>query len=262
MLDMNLLENGFALSTLKLQVKIFDSLDSTNVEAKRQIVDGIKQDLLIISSQQTAGRGRLTRTWFSPEGGLYFSLILRPRLGPHFAPLASLLCGCAVAKGLHTLGIEHVQLKWPNDVLVIEDKIAGILNELVSIDPVDSWMILGIGINQNITLEEFPEEISTMSTSVQGILGRKTSPEALLCTTVNEIDRLFGIVENEKSYSSVLNQWRMLSGTLGRRVRVDDGTQVITGFAEELLEDGSLLVVTDKGKEKVMMGDVTHLRSD
>lgn len=262
MLDMSLLQNGFKLSILKLHVKIFDSLDSTNVEAKRQIVDGIKQDLLIISSQQTAGRGRLTRTWFSPEGGLYFSLILKPRLGPQFAPLASLLCGVAVASGLQSLGIDHVRLKWPNDVLVMEDKIAGILNELVSIDPVDSWMILGIGINQNICADEFPEGISNTSTSVQDILGNVTSPEALLCATINEIDRLLGIVETENSYSSILKLWRTMSGTLGRRVRVDDGTSVITGIAEELLDDGSLIVVTDKGKEKVTMGDVTHLRSD
>ncbi|MCJ7817602.1 MAG: biotin--[acetyl-CoA-carboxylase] ligase, partial [Candidatus Thorarchaeota archaeon] len=160
MIDLNLLKSGFNISVLKLQVKIFDYLDSTNVEAKRQIIDGNKHDLLVVSSLQTAGKGRLSRTWFSPEGGLYFSLVLKPRLGPQFAPLASLLCGCAVAKGLQSLGIDRVQLKWPNDVLVMEDKIAGILNDLVSIDSIDSWMILGIGINQNMATKDFPEEIA------------------------------------------------------------------------------------------------------
>ena len=180
MVDKKLLMNGLKNSSLKIKVKIFESIDSTNTEAKRQIVDGIRQDLLIVSSKQTAGRGRNTRTWFSPEGGLYFSLVVRPRLGPQFAPLASLLCGVAVAKGLQSLGVEHVQLKWPNDVLVVENKIAGILNELVTIDPVDSWMILGIGINQNITHTDFPEEIAGTSTSVQEILGIETSPEVRL----------------------------------------------------------------------------------
>ena len=243
-------------------MKIFDSLDSTNVEAKRLIIDGNKQDLLIVSSHQTAGKGRLTRTWFSPEGGLYFSLVLKPRLGPQFAPLASLLCGVAVANGLQSLGIGNIRLKWPNDVLVIEDKIAGILNELVTINPVESWMILGVGINQNMSIGNFPDEISTRSTSVLDILKKETSPESLLCAIINEIDRLIGIVETEKSYSSILKLWRKMSGTLGRRVRVEDGTQVITGIAEELLDDGSLIVLTDKGKEKVTIGDVTHLRSD
>ena len=76
MFDVNLLKEGLNLSTIQLQVKIFKELDSTNVEAKRQIVDGNKQDLLIVSSHQTAGRGRLSRSWFSPIGGLYFSLVL------------------------------------------------------------------------------------------------------------------------------------------------------------------------------------------
>ena len=262
MVDMNLLKEGLNLSTLQLQVKFFKELDSTNVEAKRQIIDGLKQDLLIISSTQTAGRGRGSRTWFSPKGGLYFSLVIRPRLGPQFAPLASFLSGCAVAKGLQFLGVDHVRLKWPNDVLVIEDKIAGILNELVSIDPVDAWMILGIGINQNIKVADFPEEIVGRSTSVLEILETITSQESLLCAVVNEIDHLVRLVETEKSYNPILKMWRSMSGTLGRRVRVDDGTQTVVGYAEELLDDGTLVIVTDAGKENITMGDVTHLRSD
>ena len=262
MVDMNLLNEGLNLSTLQLQVKIFRELDSTNVEAKRQIVDGNKQDLLIVSAHQTAGRGRITRSWFSPVGGLYFSLVLRPRLGPQFAPLASFLSGCAVAKGLQSVGVDHIRLKWPNDVLVMEDKIAGILNELVTIDPIDAWIILGIGVNQNISMNDFPKEIVGRSTSVLETLGKETSPETLLCAIINEVDRLVGIVETERSYTSILELWRSMSGTLGRRVRVDDGTHEFVGIAEELLDDGSLVVVTDKGREKVTIGDVTHLRSD
>jgi BirA family biotin operon repressor/biotin-[acetyl-CoA-carboxylase] ligase len=262
MVNISLLNDGLNLSTLQPKVKIFDELDSTNLEAKRQIIDGSDQDLLIISSTQTNGRGRGSRTWFSPMGGLYFSLILRPRLGPQFAPLASFLSGCAVVKGLLSLGVEYVRLKWPNDVLVMENKIAGILNELVSTDPIDAWMILGVGINQNISLTEFPEEIAGQSTSVLDILGVITSPESLLCTVVNEIDRLVSIVESENSYIPILNMWRTMSDTLGRRVRVDDGIKTVMGLAEELLDDGTLVVATDTGKEMITLGDVTYLRSD
>jgi len=261
-MDLELVNEGLDLSTLKLDVKLFDELDSTNTEAKRRIVEGNKQDLLIVSLRQTAGRGRQERTWFSPRGGLYFSLVLKPRLGLQFAPIASFLAGCAVAKGLQSLGIDHVQLKWPNDVLVMEDKIAGILNELVSIDSVDGWMILGIGINQNISNDEFPKEIVGRRTSVIEILGKETSRESLLCSIINEIDRLLGIVETEKSYSSILKLWRSMSGTLSRRVRVNDGTKEFVGVAEDLLDDGSLIVVTEEGRESVTIGDVTHLRND
>jgi BirA family biotin operon repressor/biotin-[acetyl-CoA-carboxylase] ligase len=262
MIDINLLNEGLNLSALKLKINIFNELDSTNAEAKRQITDGHKQNLLIISSIQTAGCGRGSRSWFSPKGGLYFSLVVRPPLGPQFAPLAGFLSSCAVAKGLHSLGIEHVRLKWPNDVLVKEDKIAGVLNELVSIDQLDALMILGIGINQNILLTDFPKEIMGKSTSTLDILGVETSPELLLCAVVNEIDHLVLIAETENSYVSILEMWRSMSGTLGQRVRVDDGLRTIEGYAEELLDDGTLVVLTDTGKEKITIGDVTHLRSD
>ena len=126
-----------------------------------------------------------------------------------------------------------MRLKWPNDVLVMEDKIAGILNELVTIDPIDAWIILGIGVNQNIKISDFPEEIIDRSTSVQHILGKETSHESLLCSIINEIDRLLGIVETEKSFISILLSWKALSGTLGRNVRMDDGMRVFTGYAED-----------------------------
>ncbi len=262
MVDLNLINNCLKLSVLELQVEVFNEIDSTNLEAKRRITDGIEHDLLIVSSHQTAGRGRHNRTWFSPEGSLYFSLVLRPRLGPEFAPLSGLLCACAVAEGVQSLGIDNVVLKWPNDVLVMEDKISGILNELVTITPVDTWVILGIGINQNISVSDFPEDISYTATSVKEILGKNTSPESLLCSVLNSIDRLLGVVESEKSFTSVLKQWRKMSSTLGKKIRIDDGTQTIIGIASELLEDGSLTVKTEDGVVNVTIGDVTHLRSD
>ncbi len=262
MVDLNLINNCLNLSVLEPQVEVFNEIDSTNLEAKRRIMKGIDSDLLIVSSLQTAGCGRQNRTWFSPKGGLYFSLVLRPRLGLQFAPLSGLLCACAVVEGVQSLGIENVVLKWPNDVLVMEEKIAGILNELVTITPDDNWVILGVGINQNISVSDFPEDISYTATSVEDILGKSTSPELLLCSVLNSIDRFLGVVESEKSFSTVLKQWREMSGTLGRKVRIDGGTQTIIGIASELLEDGSLAVITEDGTVNVTIGDVTHLRSD
>ena len=253
---------GLELSALNLKVKVFEELDSTNAEAKRHIEDGINKDLLIVAKQQTAGRGRQFRFWFSPSGGLYFSLVTKPRLGLQYTPLSGFLSGYAVAKGLQSFGIDHVNLKWPNDVLVGENKIAGILTELVSIDSINAWIVIGIGINQNVTMEEFPNELVGFSTSMYEVLGKETNPEILLSTIIQEIDRLFGIVESEKSYSPILQPWRSMSGTLGRRVRVAENNQIFTGLAEELLDDGSLVLLTEDGREKITVGDVTHLRVD
>jgi len=262
MVDLKMHLEGLELSTLKLTVRVFEELDSTNDEAKRQIEDGIDKDLMVVALQQTAGHGRKSRSWFSPIGGLYFSLAVKPRLGIQYAPLAGFLCGCAIAKGLQTFGIDHINLKWPNDVLVGEDKIAGILNELVSLRSNDLWMILGVGINQNIPIDKFPDELLGYSTSMYEVLRKETPSQLLLSTLIQEIDRLFGIVENEKSYLSILKLWRSMSGTLGRRVRVIDNNQTFTGLAEQLLDDGSLVLLTENGREKVTIGDVIHLRRD
>lgn len=254
--------NGLELSTLNLKVNVFEELDSTNIESKRQIEGGLDQDLLVVALQQTAGWGRYSRSWFSPEGGLYFSLVVKPRLGLQYAPLSGFLSGCAVAKGLQSFGIDQVNLKWPNDVLVGEDKIAGILNELVSTDSTHAWTILGVGINQNIPIVEFPDELIGTSTSILDVLGKETSSTHLLSTIIHEFDRLFSIVESEQSYSGILQLWRSMSGTLGRRVRVNVNDQIFTGLAEKLLDDGSLVLLTEDGREKITIGDVTHLRRD
>ena len=203
MVDLNLINNCLSLAVLDLQVEVFNEIDSTNLEAKRRIMKGIECDLLIVSSHQTMGRGRHNRTWFSPKGGLYFSLVLRPRFGSQFAPLSGLLCACAVAESIRSLGVEGVSLKWPNDVLIGNDKVAGILSELVSLDPVDNWIILGVGINQNSSTSNFPDDISYTATSVYDQIGRVTSLETLLCEVVNSIDSWLSIVESEKSFVSV-----------------------------------------------------------
>ena len=114
-------------------MKFLDSVGSTNTEAKRLFFQQETEGLIVIAKRQTAGRGRKSRPWLSPIGGLYFSIILKPRLGTENTPLLGLLSACAVARSLAAVGVENVRLKWPNDVLIGESKIAGILIEALSI---------------------------------------------------------------------------------------------------------------------------------
>ncbi|MFX1607113.1 MAG: biotin--[acetyl-CoA-carboxylase] ligase, partial [Promethearchaeota archaeon] len=131
-----------------------DSVGSTNAEAKEFFLQGETEGLIIVARAQTAGRGRKDRTWLSPKGGLYFSIILKPRLGPENAPLLGLLSACAVARSLMELGVGNVGLKWPNDVLIGQSKIAGILSEAVSNDDETMGIIIGIGVNQNCPVSD------------------------------------------------------------------------------------------------------------
>jgi BirA family biotin operon repressor/biotin-[acetyl-CoA-carboxylase] ligase len=248
--------------TLNPQTVHLSSIDSTNDEAKRRIESGMHDELLILADTQTQGRGRHDRVWYSPKGGLYFSLVIKPVLNLESTPLLGLLCACAVAEALRLIGVDRTFLKWPNDVLIHRNKVAGILSEIVSLGPEEHRVIIGIGINQNTDTSVLPEGFRYSVTSILEHLGHLTSPEELLCKILSLIDRLLQTTRSEGSFTCVLDTWRRMNVTLGSRIRVHDGSTTFVGIAKELLPDGSLLVDTDDGETTVTTGDVTHLRQD
>lgn len=246
--------------TLNPQVAVVSSIDSTNDEAKRRINSGLSDELLIISEIQTHGKGRYNRTWSSPMGGLYFSIVIRPILKIESAPLHGFLCACAVVNALQKMGVDGARLKWPNDVLISQRKVAGILSELVSRSHDDHLVVLGIGINLNNYISLLPEAIRHSATSVIEHLGNITSPDEMLCEVLTFVDHWIQITRSEGSFEAVLAEWRRVSATLGARIRIDDGVRMCVGIAKELLGDGSLLVETENGDVAFSIGDVTHLR--
>lgn len=242
-------------------MKFLDSVGSTNTEAKKLFFQQEKEGLIVIAKRQTAGRGRKSRPWLSPIGGLYFSIILKPRLGTENTPLLGLLSACAVARSLAAVGVENVRLKWPNDVLIGESKIAGILSEALSIGDETVGLAIGIGVNQNCPISEMPPGLQWPTTSIIDELGRETSNESLLCSIVNEIDTLLQIVERDSSFAAVLDEWREVSSTLGVRVRIHEEGKTTDGIAKDIGADGALIVETDDGLVNVLLGDVSHLRT-
>jgi BirA family biotin operon repressor/biotin-[acetyl-CoA-carboxylase] ligase len=236
-------------------VKYVETVSSTNSEAKEFFLQGETEGFIVAARNQTAGRGRKDRTWLSPVGGLYFSIILHPRLGPENAPLLGFLSACT------ELGVENVSLKWPNDVLIGDSKIAGILSEAVSTNDENVGIVIGIGVNQNCPVSDMPSGLEWPTTSVFDELGIETSIESLLCTIVNEIDTLLQIVERDSSFDAVLDEWREVSSTLGVRVRIHEEGKTTDGVAKDIGTDGSLIVETDDGLVNVLLGDVSHLRT-
>jgi BirA family biotin operon repressor/biotin-[acetyl-CoA-carboxylase] ligase len=237
-------------------------VDSTNDEAKRRIHSGMQEQLLILADTQTKGKGRYDRIWYSPEGGLYFSLVIKPVLALEYTPLLGLLCACAVAEALRLVGVNGACLKWPNDVLIDECKVAGILSEIISPSPDDYRVILGIGVNQNVDASAFPDELRYSVTSIIEHLGHPTSREELVCEILSAIERLLKTTHSEGSFATVLETWKTMNVTLGSRIQVTDGSSSYVGVAKDLLPDGSLLVKTEDGEIKVTTGDVRHLSQD
>ncbi|MHA2069643.1 MAG: biotin--[acetyl-CoA-carboxylase] ligase [Candidatus Thorarchaeota archaeon] len=259
MLDQNEILRCAETKILAPRLIVLDEVDSTNAVAKQHVLEGEGEGLVVVADTQTEGRGRHDRVWISPKGSLYLSIVLEPRVSESLSPLLGLLMGCASASAIIKLGVIPVRLKWPNDILVGKRKIGGILSELVTDNDHVKGVIVGVGINQNVERGDFPAEIRNSMTTIYEEICANTSREHLASRIVGEIDRRLITIQAAQSFASVLIEYNDLCDTLGKKVRVDQGTDLIEGRAAEIDENGSLIVMTDAGREVVTLGDVVHL---
>ncbi|MFW9800007.1 MAG: biotin--[acetyl-CoA-carboxylase] ligase [Candidatus Thorarchaeota archaeon] len=246
---------------VEVRLAYFDEVDSTNRVAKSFIDDGVKDRLVVISATQTAGRGRFLRSWVSPPGGLYTSLIVRPVLSPADTPLLGLLAGCSTAAAVHTTCSVDVHLKWPNDIIVDDKKIGGILSESIIEGEQVVSIVLGIGINVNLRLDDYPEGLRNGITTILHETGQETSIEELAASLLGETYSRISEVEARQTFLSVLSEYKRVCNTLGRRVIVEQTDVTLEGTALDIEESGALVLETDEGIEVVSAGDVRHLRS-
>jgi BirA family biotin operon repressor/biotin-[acetyl-CoA-carboxylase] ligase len=234
-----------------------DSCASTNDEAAAWARAGAPAGAVVVAAQQTRGRGRLGRRWHSPAGdNLYFSVVLRPPLRAHQVPPLSLAAGVAVAETSAEFAVAPA-LKWPNDVQVGDGKkVAGILAEMSSDGERVQHVVLGIGVNLNGT--SFPDEIAATATSLA--LARGGQPVALdafaaaLCARLeNWHDCLVA-----SGPATIVKAWKRFAHFFGRRLTVSAGTDTFTAVAEDLDDEGALLLLRDDGsRTRVIAGEIT-----
>ncbi|WP_408896366.1 biotin--[acetyl-CoA-carboxylase] ligase [Nocardioides sp. R1-1] len=243
-----------------LSFELLAEAPSTNEVAAERARAGAHEGLVVVADHQSSGRGRLDRTWQTPPGtAVTFSLVLRPTVPPTAWPWLPLLVGHNVAKAITAFGYE-ASVKWPNDVLLADDrKVAGILVERVE-TPTGPAAIVGVGINVAMTAEELPVPTAT-SLAVAG-------PEAPDRTSV-----LLGVVAavregydvwqagGDQGTARLATSYRGHCATLGRDVRVElPGGGELVGRASDIDDDGRLVVQTADGTERVGAGDVIHVR--
>ncbi|GAA0677245.1 biotin--[acetyl-CoA-carboxylase] ligase [Natronoarchaeum mannanilyticum] len=228
-------------------VEYHESVPSTNAVA-RDLADDGASDVVVLADEQTGGRGRLDREWSSPSGGVWLSIVLRPDLPPARVPVITLAAAVAITDAAREAGVD-AEIKWPNDVLVGERKLAGILTEMEGEADRVSWVIPGLGINANVDAEELPEGATSIQAEV-GVIERRLFVQRLL----ERFDELRSDPE------AVLDAWRERASTLGRDVRVETPDGVVEGEAIDVELPGTLLVETDDGVVRVHAGDCEHLR--
>jgi len=235
-------------------------VDSTNTYAARLATGDAPDGTLVVADRQTKGRGRLGRSWVSPAGmNVYASIILRPRITPSDAPMITLTASVALVRTVRGLYAVNAEIKWPNDMLIGGRKAAGILTEMSADPDMVRHVILGVGVDVNMPAREFPKEIRDVSTSIMIALGRRVNRAELLRRFMAEFELCYDrFVSAERA--GLLDEWRELSGMLGRRVRITTLTGTADGIAEDIDAAGRLLVRQDSGETMtVMSGDVTIL---
>ncbi|MCG3114680.1 MAG: biotin--[Candidatus Manganitrophus sp. SA1] len=241
------------------EIMMFDRVDSTNRIALEMASQGLPGGIVILAEAQEKGKGRLGREWFSPEGmNLYFSLLLRPYQPARDFPLYSLATSVALIEAIQRTTGLAVQIKWPNDIVLDDKKLAGILLESEVRGEQSPPLVVGVGVNVNIGLTDFPPELQKTATSLRIALGRPVDRADLLIELFTQVVEQYRLVDDK---ALLIQAVRQHCQTLGRRVRVQTARQEFEGWAEDLQEDGALLIrMGDGNQRRILVGDVTHLR--
>lgn len=246
------------LSTKVIGKRIFhyDDIPSTNDEAKRLAEEGAPDGSVFVSEAQDAGKGRLSRGWYSPyRKGIWFSVLLRPNFLPQEAAKCTLMAAVAIVRAARMFGAD-VGIKWPNDVLADGKKLVGTLTEMNASMERINYVVIGTGVNVNLWPSDFPEELRDISTSLAMVKGEAISRISLFAGILQAMDDLYATVRSD-GFTSVLDEWRRYSVTLGQEVNVIGIRESFSGRAVDIDSDGALLIESGGRIKKVLAGDVS-----
>lgn len=247
----------FASARLGNSVHYFPELDSTNRFAIKLAAEGAGEGAVVLAERQTQGKGRLGRSWFSPADlNLYLSVILKPRLAPTEAPQLTLMSAVALADAVQSFLGYAPAIKWPNDVLVEGRKLAGILTESSVDRDRLHFVVVGIGVNLNLTAELLPDELRAIATSLRILNQKPVDRTAFAGELIQSLDRCYGELER-RGFSYIAERWESFFELKGRRVKVEMGDRQVSGTAKGIDRDGALVIEQSGGAlERVIAGDV------
>lgn len=238
------------------KILYFENIDSTNVYAKKLVKDGMSEGCVIVAGKQERGRGRKNRLWSSPEGGLWFSIILYPRIPPQNAMIITMAASISIFEAfIKRINSKLVVIKWPNDILVREKKICGILTEFGAEMDRISYVIIGIGINVN---NELKNELSDIATSLKIETDKKYSIVELLADILNNFDKNYNYIKVGK-LSYIRDSWLKYANIIGRNIKVNNENISLHGKVINVDNDGALFIETKEGEKRIICGDIFYL---
>lgn len=255
------LRTGLATRVIGREIRYFADTDSTNRQAYACGESGAPEGLVVIADRQSAGKGRMGRSWTSPPGvNLYLSILLRPPLPPQAAPQLTFISALAVSRTITLVSKLEPTHKWPNDVLIDGCKVAGLLNEMSAETDLIRFVVLGIGVNLNMTAEQFPTDLRMPATSLL-LAGKEQVSRALFARTLLEqLDSLYREYLNSGP-APILAAWEARCDLVGKQVEVDEGRGIsVRGIVAGIDRDGALLLTqADSSTVRILAGDVRTL---
>jgi BirA family biotin operon repressor/biotin-[acetyl-CoA-carboxylase] ligase len=256
-LDPELIRKGLETEFVGKDLRYFREVRSTN-ETAREIAANCRNGTVVLAEVQTKGRGRLSRLWHSPSGGVWMSLVLKPEIPLVQAYWINMAASVAIARTMLRLYGIKAGIKWPNDLFVKDRKLGGILMEVSAETDRLEHVVVGLGINANVDVNNFPSDWN--ATSLSREVGSRVSRTKLIQTLLMEMENTYKRMGSLDTYS----EWRDLSVTLGRRVRVTSSQGDLEGQAVRLSVDGALEIelAGEPGEiRRIVAGDCVHLRA-
>ena len=231
------------------RIHYFPKISSTMDQARETARRGCADRTVIIAGAQTRGRGRMDRVWASDEGGLYFTLILKPKTHPAEAIKFNFLASLCLVTVLRQECRIDARVKWPNDIMVDNGKLSGMLSEMDATGDTIHFVNIGIGINVN----NDPARIESRAVSIRSLTGRVYSRTRILGLF---LDRFESALESEPDSADVIARWKHYAGSLNREVTVVTLKETLTGFAEDVDDRGALILrLADGSSRSVCYGD-------
>jgi birA, biotin-[acetyl-CoA-carboxylase] ligase region len=232
----------------------FEELDSTNSYSKRIASEDIADGTVIIAGSQTNGRGRLGREWFSPLGtGIYLSIILRPDIKPEDLQLITLAVSIAVVDAIIKVTGLRTAIKWPNDILLGNKKICGILTEAIIENDKTRFVIIGIGMNITDKPYDFPQELAEKAAYI--LADRNT----MLAEVLREMDCIYSLMLSGRN-TTIIEKWKEYSATIGREICITSDVEKYTGVAVDITNKGELVVACHNDLNKIIQSGEISIR--
>lgn len=243
-------------------IHFYKEVESTNDTAKKFVENDAPEGTIVIAEHQTAGKSRKRADWASPAGGIYMTMILRPAVNLLEASKLTIVTGVAIAKTLYESFNINVGIKWPNDILIGNKKISGILTEAVTNKDKVEAVLVGVGIDVNIEEEDLPDELQKVATSVKKETNIVFNRAAIMREFFKIFEELYEEFKND-NFKHIISEWRRLSSTTGNRVKVYKGGKAILADAVGITNNGALIIETDDGKlKKITSGECIIIDDD